>query len=409
MASGFILANQRGIAVSMDTMETNSGGEEYRGINRLFPLGGKHKVVAVSTGLDKFMNIPVELLIQQFAHQLGDQPLAKLTDYSTAFLKFLNSPESGLGEDWYIKNIVNLVLDSLYNQFMSLQQKAGDQPQFELLLNQAVQQVQSRWQPGRQTLAISPLDRQQFIDQYNQKLTKVINGWVKQCASYGPTTNGGVFAKQLLMPSQSSGEGERSIFSSVYPQLFEIIRTIMTTDIQQNYASIYFVGMGSQEAFGSCQLMNLYGYLGQLLSQVSRVQSIDQDHSQMIDAVSTYTRQSVGAQLLQQGMAEVSFQQISRILTNHGMSDDDQQRVLGTVRQAMNDHTAGIRQIIVNLSPAELARMSRTMVEANSFVSRYSLRNAGVGGEIETLTITYDQGPVWVHKQHQEGGTANDR
>lgn len=33
MASGFILANQRGIAVSMDTMETNAAGEEYRGIN----------------------------------------------------------------------------------------------------------------------------------------------------------------------------------------------------------------------------------------------------------------------------------------------------------------------------------------------------------------------------------------
>lgn len=99
MASGFILANQRGIAVSMDTMETNAAGEEYRGINRIFPLGGQHKVVAVSTGIDKFMNIPVELLIQQFAHHLQQAPLAKLSDYPTAFADFLNSPESGLGED----------------------------------------------------------------------------------------------------------------------------------------------------------------------------------------------------------------------------------------------------------------------------------------------------------------------
>lgn len=86
MASGFILANQRGIAVSMDTMEASTSGEEYRGINRLFPLGRKHKVVAVSTGIDKFMNIPVELLIQRFADQLGTQPLNKLTDYLLPFL-----------------------------------------------------------------------------------------------------------------------------------------------------------------------------------------------------------------------------------------------------------------------------------------------------------------------------------
>lgn len=34
MTSGLILANQRGIAVSMDTMEASSQGEEYRRINQ---------------------------------------------------------------------------------------------------------------------------------------------------------------------------------------------------------------------------------------------------------------------------------------------------------------------------------------------------------------------------------------
>jgi hypothetical protein len=208
------------------------------------------------------------------------------------------------------------------------------------------------------------------------------------------------------MPSQESAQVQRSVFSSIYPRLFEAIRTILTTDIRQNYASIYFVGLGGGEAFGSCQLVNLYGFLGGLLAKTGEVERIDQHHNQLFKAVSTYTRQSVGAELLQQGMAEVSFQQIARIIADKGMQLTDQQRVLRTVRQAMDNHTAGIRQTIVNLSPAELAQMSRTMVEANSFVARYSFRNAGVGGDIETMTITFQDGPVWVYRQAalNEGG-----
>lgn len=142
------------------------------------------------------------------------------------------------------------------------------------------------------------------------------------------------------------------------------------------------------------------------MAKTGEVERIDQDHNQLFKAVSTYTRQSVGAELLQQGMAEVSFQQIARIIADKGMQLTDQQRVLRTVRQAMDNHTAGIRQTIVNLSPAELAQMSRTMVEANSFVARYSFRNAGVGGDIETMTITFQDGPVWVYRQAalNEGG-----
>lgn len=79
MASGFILANQRGIAVSMDTIEVNSNGEEYRGIKRIFPLGVQHKVALISIGYDTFMGLPLELLVQRFANSL-QAPLSKLTD-----------------------------------------------------------------------------------------------------------------------------------------------------------------------------------------------------------------------------------------------------------------------------------------------------------------------------------------
>ncbi|WP_295747224.1 hypothetical protein [uncultured Limosilactobacillus sp.] len=399
MASGFILANQRGIAVSMDTMEASANGEEYRGINRLFPLGGQHKVVAVSTGMDKFMNIPVELLIQQFANSLGTQPLDQLVDYSTSFVEFLNSKQSGLGEDWYLRDNVRLILGNLFNYFMQLQRANREEQPFEVVINQAVEKVCQRWQLGQQNRQISELDRQHFIEQYQGPIATIINNWVKESASYGKNTNGGIFAKQLLMPSQESAQGQRSVFSSIYPRLFEAIRNVLTTDIRQNYASIYLVGFGGREAFGSCQFINLYGFLGELLAKNGPVDQINQDHNQLIKAVSTYTRQSVGAELLQQGMAEVSFQQIERIIADNGMQLADQQRVLNTVRQAMDNHTAGIRQTIVNLSPAELAQMSRTMVEANSFVSRYSFRNAGVGGDIETVTITFQDGPVWVYRQ----------
>lgn len=201
MASGFILANQRGIAVSMDTMEASTSGEEYRGINRLFPLGRKHKVVAVSTGIDKFMNIPVELLIQRFADQLGTQPLNKLTDYSSSFIAFLNSKQSGLGEQWYLRDNVRLILENLFNNYMQLQQASREQQSFEAVINQAVDKICQQWQQSRQNQPIFVLDRQQFIEKYQQPISAIINEWVKEYASYGNNTNGGVFAKQLLMPS----------------------------------------------------------------------------------------------------------------------------------------------------------------------------------------------------------------
>ncbi|MGN1283389.1 MAG: hypothetical protein ACI4UB_06200 [Limosilactobacillus sp.] len=398
MASGFILANQRGIAVSMDTMESSSQGEEYRGVNRIFPLGGQHKVVAVSRGIDKFMNIPVEILIQRFAHQLPTQPLDKLTDYPAAFMKFLNSDDAGLNDGWYINDSVYFVLDNLYDYYMQLFQQYGQQSSFEEVLDRAVVQLAQRWQPQSDADRILSLNKDDFIDQYGDQVGQTVNRWLNDLLGYAPNTNGRIFATQLQQPSQMSQQ-PRSIFSNEYPRIFDVIFHIMTTTLRGNYASIVFIGMGKDEYFGSLQLLNIYGYMHSVLARTNPVEMIDQTHEQIIDPVSTYTTQSIGAQLLQSGMAETSFQQIARILNENGMKQEDQKRLLGAIRRAMGNHNQGIRETITNLSPNELARMSRTMVEVNGFVSRFLLRNAGVGGDIETVIVTYQDGVIWLNRQ----------
>lgn len=397
MASGFILANQRGIAVSMDTMEASSQGEEYRGVNRIFPLGGQHKIVAISRGFDKFMNIPVEILIQRFAHQLDDQPLDKLTDYPVAFADFLNDQQSGLTDEWYLRDNVRFVLNDLYNFYQQNLQNHGQQYPFEKLFNQAVAQLVQRWQPQKSDPTICEISKADFIEQYGSQVGQVASEWLKELLSYGPQTNGGSFATQLQQPSQL--DQQRSIFSNEYPQIFDAIYHIMTVGMRGNQASIVFTGMGNKECFGSLQLLNIYGYLQGILTTTDEVETINQNNAQLISPVSTYTQQSIGAQLLQSGMADTSFNRIKQILEENGMQENDEQRVLGAVRRSMLVHNQGIQQTIVNLSPSELARMSRTMVEVNSFVSRFMIRNAGVGGDIETVIITYQDGVVWLHRQ----------
>lgn len=397
MASGFILANKRGIAVSMDTMEGTAQGEEHQGFKRLFPLGGQHKVVAVSIGVDNFMNYPIEILVQQFTQQLPAKPLAGIADYTNAFVEFLNQLNGELSTDWFIENNTRFILENLYDNWVQLSQNYRNQYSFEQLFTEAVNLLSNHLQVSKQNVVTTSLDRKAFIDQYAGKIEQVVNTWVKELTSYGPTTNGGYFADQLQQPSQQD-QNSRSIFSSMYPQIFEIIRNVMTTDLRGNYASIVFAGMGADEPFGSFQLVNLYGRLDQILYNSQDVQTISNHLPQFISSVSTFNQQSIGAQLLQKGLATSSFNQIQQILANNGMSKEDQQRVITTLQQSTTNHDLGIRETIVNLSPEELAKMSRTMIETNRFISRYMIRNSGVGGKIETIIITYQKGPVWLNE-----------
>lgn len=400
MASGFILANQRGIAVSMDTMETTPQGEEYHGINRIFPLGNQHKVIIVSSGMDNFMAFPIEILIQRFSHELGPKPLANLTDYTVAFCNFLNSPAANLNSEWYIQDTVLFTLNNIYSMYQQLLNRYSNQMPFEKIFDQAVSQVEGQYQVQKQNISISKLTKKEVIDEFSETVGNMINSWLESLSNYGVNTAVGSFAANLQQPSQLSPQ-PRSIFSNEYQRIFDIIYNILTHQMRPDYASLIFAGMGADECFGQLQYMDVFGFLDEALYHLDEPLVIDQMHPQIINNVSTYTTQSAGAELLQSGMARIAKYQIQRILDSNNLNNEDKRRVMDAINGAMYSHNQGIQEVVNKLSTDELAKMSRTMVEANSFVSRFLIRSAGVGGEIETITVTYQNGPVWVHRQQK--------
>lgn len=92
MTSQIVLVNQAGVALASDTMTSwnahGGGSKTSPTANKIYELGGAHKVVALHSGSTRVGALTYELLVREWA-STRTEPLGKLADYPAAFQAWL--------------------------------------------------------------------------------------------------------------------------------------------------------------------------------------------------------------------------------------------------------------------------------------------------------------------------------
>ena len=89
MTCQIILANLRGVVLATDTAVTR-GDQVRNGMEKIFPLADPHRAGVLVAGSLGPWGVSIQILIEEWAHSLGTQPLDTLELYRESFLEWLH-------------------------------------------------------------------------------------------------------------------------------------------------------------------------------------------------------------------------------------------------------------------------------------------------------------------------------
>jgi hypothetical protein len=116
MTTQVIAVNERAIAVSSDSAETvraGEGRERTQEVEKIMPLGEQHRVVVASSDSAYFMEVPIEVLVGEWARTLHT-PFPKVSDYADALMQWIAERHDLMPKDVQRRYIKTRFLDYIH-------------------------------------------------------------------------------------------------------------------------------------------------------------------------------------------------------------------------------------------------------------------------------------------------------
>ncbi|MFQ9706314.1 MAG: hypothetical protein ACLRX6_04380 [Limosilactobacillus pontis] len=165
-------------------------------------------------------------------------------------------------------------------------------------------------------------------------------------------------------------------------------------------------GYGSQDNWPVLKQLNIYGCVG--THPIYTVADIDQVGQQEADgsiqrSIFLPLAQTDVANTLRFGISDDIYGEMEDTLMNKtDLPSDVKQRIMQQITGYLYSTYGGpFAAEITMLNIPELAEIAETMIKVTSFERQYNGDHyATVGGPIDILAITPNDGPVWIHKKH---------
>ncbi|WP_406827428.1 hypothetical protein [Pediococcus inopinatus] len=117
-------------------------------------------------------------------------------------------------------------------------------------------------------------------------------------------------------------------------------------------------------------------------------------------AIMPFAQQDVAATILN-GMAPQFAEEFDKIFQQEGLSQkvrDDIFKRISNYQRA--NFIIPMINSVTTLTISELAEVAETLVNLTEFKRKYTSNLATVGGPIDILSITYNEGPIWIKQKH---------
>ena len=115
MSAGVIIMNKNAIALAADSAVTIGNHLAiHNSANKVFALSKVAPVGVITYANATFMDIPIEVIIKQYKHDLGCKKFDKLSEYLEDFLSYLTQNQSLFHFDQNERNHVLQIIKNLF-------------------------------------------------------------------------------------------------------------------------------------------------------------------------------------------------------------------------------------------------------------------------------------------------------
>ena len=403
MTSQIVLINQAGIGIASDTLVSREEGSNrhktFPSSNKIYELGGDHKVVVLHSGSTMIGGINYGLLIREWALQQTN-PLPALADYPRQFENWLaNYRKLSIDEE-------NEIYDSLCSSFgyfsKSLTQELQEsinllEYEEDILPLQIQQELVSAIKKYAEDTYV---DEKPFVDLNEASILKTIRLQERGVIEH--------FLEHLaLVVGKDNVNWEPTLVINEAIEYF-VVQRLLHWNWNPNQASLNFVGFGSDEPIGGKVEVTVGGfYLNRLRSRIS---SRDPEPSSAEVYIGTIAQDEAMADFIrgldinrQEAYIEIAREKATDIFLGSEPSNESSEKVdsfIESLNEAINEtlwdnYTLPFRRTLRALSLHSLVLFSEALVKLQSLRSATAPGEATVGGIIESLSIDRVQGIEW--------------
>lgn len=384
MTSEIGILNQSGLALAADSALTitNPNGfvNTLDSATKLFTLSKSHYIGIMTYNDATFMGVSWVAIINGFKKYIGDNVQDKVMDYVQLFVKYL----SGLNiytepaEDAVIYRYSQMVLNMFTNR-----------PRYDPTQIAKIETRLAKCCKHYEKENLLDIDEKEFMQKYSDILNSAYDKY-----SY---------------PEELRTLFEKTIFKLV----------CSSEMIEETFSGIVFAGYGDKELFPTLVKLNFDGRIcGQVKVKVDMVRSTDPVDGDTAAAIVPVAQSDIIFTILrgidpaldrerENDMYNIC-QQLFESAKDNFQTEDQVEEFQHEVNQYLKNYNEDFNEKIsenyVNpvlgmlgaLSIEEEGEMARTLVSLTSFKRKYSGDIRTVGGAIDVLTVSRDEGPVWL-------------
>ena len=400
MTSQIVLINQSGIGIASDTLMSRSEGGNRRktfpSSNKIYELGGQHKVVVLHSGVTTLGDLNYGLLIREWALQ-QITPLPSLSDYPREFENWIsNYRKLKINED-------NEIYENLWEAFEYFAKGLSDEMQDQLNL--------------------SEYKNEKLSDEVKQQLIESIRGYAEEYFvddhPYEDITDAAIVK---VVRQQERGYIEHFLEHIAFRKNNNVVNWKVDAEITEaieyfaiqrfkhwnfspNQATLNFVGFGSDEPIGGRVKVIVSGFY--LNGLRSRIEKREPDANESDVTIATIAQQDAMVDFMrglhwsrQETYMGMAGEIAGKVFADESVTSEKIDEFVKAYDKALNeslfdDFILPFKRTLAALSLRSLVLFSEALVKIQSLRSATAPGEATVGGLIESLSIDRVQGIEW--------------
>lgn len=400
MTSQIVLINQSGIGIASDTLVSREEGSNshktFPSSNKIYELGGQHKVVVLHSGVTTLGGLNYGLLIREWALQQIN-PLPSLSDYPREFENWLsNYRKLKINED-------NEIYELLCSSFGYFAKNLPDEMQDQLNLSEYENDKISDDLKNQLIESIHDYADRFYVD--DSPFQDISDTAILKAIRQQERGNVEHFLEHIAFTKDNDTVNWNADSEIIEAIEYFVIQRLKHWNKSPNQATLNFVGFGSDEPIGGLVCVIVGGfYLNRLRSRIMRREP---DASESDVHISTIAQDEAMADFIrglawgrQQTYKEMAGEIASKVFEVGSENSDKLDEFMNAYDEALDsslweNYTLPFRRTLGALSIRSLVLFSEALVKIQSLRSATAPGEATVGGLIESLSIDRVQGVDW--------------
>ncbi|NIB84225.1 hypothetical protein DB729_005535 [Streptococcus halitosis] len=374
------ILNKNGVVLASDSAVTLSDGKNSKVFNsarKLFTLSKEHSIGIMIYGNASFMEIPWEVILNEFKNTIGKNTLENTAQYVDELIRFLISFKHLQVEELLINYLVRSTKSILDKIAFEAQETADSrvsngetisQDDFNNILLDSITNFK---------LEISEIKIEDGLEFFDAELD-IIKEIVEDFFQTFPHT-----------PSEVE-----IISKSLYKAIF------IGYD-SSNVTGLVIAGYGSKEIFPSIRQIELNGIFSQRLiwrvineSEINHHKNchiIPFAQSEMVETIMNGIDPNLNVFIAEQ---------ISSVMEKRGLGDEIE-KIFENISFIQQSYYINPIIDLIGMQPLnEMASTAKTFIELTSFKRKIVNTLETVGGPVDVLAISKGEGPVWIDRKY---------